>query len=117
MEKSQFLELGNSPPCFGGSFEVVQNSPVTMCAQVAFAWSPRIAKPTMNDHDCAVRLTFFLDMDERWHIKVHGLIDQCEFRVPLSHIVRAGGVREPGHLHLLPAHSVSGVLGYVFKSV
>ena len=43
----------------------------------------------MQEHDCAVRLTFFLDMDDRWHLKVHGLIDQGEFRVPLNHTVRA----------------------------
>ena len=72
---------------------------MTVCAQIQFSWSPRVAKPTMHEHDCAVRLTFFLDMDEHWHLKVHGLIDQGEFRVPLNHIVRAGGFREPGHLH------------------
>ena len=72
---------------------------MTMCAQIEFAWSKRIAKPTMQEHDCAVRLTFFLDMDDRWHLKVHGLIDQGEFRVPLNHAVRAapGGFREPEH--------------------
>ena len=59
-----------------------------MCAQIEFAWSKRVAKPTMQEHDCAVRLTFFLDMDDRWHLKVHGLIDQGEFRVPLNHTVR-----------------------------
>ena len=67
-----------------------------MCAQIEFAWSKRVAKPTMQEHDCAVRLTFFLDMDDRWHLKVHGLIDQGEFRVPLNHTVR-GGFREPEH--------------------
>ena len=69
---------------------------MTMCAQIEFAWSKRVAKPTMQEHDCAVRLTFFLDMDDRWHLKVHGLIDQGEFRVPLNHTVR-GGFREPEH--------------------
>ena len=69
---------------------------MTMCAQIEFAWSKRVAKPTMQEHDCAVRLTFFLDMDDRWHLKVHGLIDQGDFRVPLNHTVR-GGFREPEH--------------------
>ena len=85
---------------------------MTMCAQVEFAWSPRIAKPTMHEHDCAIRLMFFLEMDERWHLKVHGMIDQGEFRVPLNHIVRAGGFREPGHLHLHPGFCLGFRLGF-----
>ena len=64
--------------------------------QIEFTWKKRVRKPCMSEHDCAVRLMFFLEMQKNWFKKVHGFIDQSEFDIPLTQKVRAGDERSCG---------------------
>ena len=53
-------------------------------------------KPTQSLDDCFHRLQFMLEMPVNWFKKVHALLDQTEYAIPLEHRVRAGRGCESG---------------------